>query len=287
MMKNKNYCSFIRKKVCMFKFKLTFIVVALLFIQTITVAQDNYDPNHTAFDEVLKEFVKDGLVNYSELKQNPVQLNEYLDNLSKVKQQVFKSWNENEQLAYLINLYNAATLKLIIDHYPVESIKDIGWFLKGPWDQKFIDLFGDTITLNTLEHDIIRKDYDKPRIHMALVCAAMGCPTLRNEPYVGEKLNAQLDEDTKKFLNSKKGLQVDRSKKTVYLSSIFKWFGEDFVNKYSSKSSFEGFNQTEQSVLNFVSRYISDEDKKYLQAGDYSIKYLDYDWSLNERQVSK
>lgn len=239
------------------------------------------------YDELLKQYVQDGLVDYVGLKKNPQKLNQYLENLSKVKKDEFKSWPENEQLAYLINLYNAATLKLIIDHYPVDSIKDIGWFLKGPWDQKFVKHFGDTITLNTLEHDIIRKDYNEPRIHMALVCAAMGCPTLRSEPYVGETLDVQLNDDTRKFLNSKKGLQIDRGQKTVYLSSIFKWFGEDFVNKYASKSDLEGFSESEQAVLNFVSRYVSEDDRKYLQKGNYSIKYLDYDWSLNERQVNK
>ena len=267
--------------------KLTLMTILLLLAQGLTIADETYDPNHTAYDKLLKESVKDGLVNYAGLKQNPEKLNKYLENLNRIKKQEFNSWNENEQLAYLINLYNVATLKLIIDNYPVESIKDIGWFLKGPWDQEFVKLFGETITLSKLEHEIIRKDYDEPRIHMALVCAAMSCPTLRNEPYVGERLNAQLNEDTKKFLNSKKGLQIDRSKKTVYLSSIFKWFGEDFINKYSPESGFERFSKAEQAVLNFVSRYISDEDKKYLQTGDYSIKYLDYDWSLNERQVIK
>jgi peroxiredoxin len=240
---------------------------------------------HSLYDELLKQYVKDGLVDYAGLKNKPKNLNKYLKDLSHVSKDKFKSWDKNRQLAYLINLYNASTLKLIIDHYPLESIKDIGWLLKGPWDQKIVKLFGDTITLNTLEHEIIRKDYDEPRIHMALVCAAKGCPALRNKSYVGEKLDAQLDEDSKKFLNSKKGLQIDRQKKTVSLTSIFKWFGEDFINKYAPKSGFEGFNKTEQAVLNFSSRYLSEEDQAYLRAGNYSIKYLDYDWSLNEQHT--
>jgi len=271
----------------MFKIKLAIMTILLLLSQSLAMANKTFDPNHTTYNQVLKDFVKDGLVNYAGLKQTPHQLKQYLNDLSQVKKDIFKKWDKDQQLAFLINLYNSATLKLIIDHYPIKSIKDIGWFLKGPWDQKFVKLFGQTITLSTLEHEIIRKDYNEPRIHMALVCAAMGCPSLRNEPYVGEKLDAQLNDDTRKFLNSKKGLQIDRNKKIVYLTSIFKWFGEDFVNKYAPKSGFEGFNRTEQAVLNFVSRYVSQEDQKYLQTGNYSIKYLDYDWSLNERQVSK
>lgn len=223
-------------------------IVALFFLLSVTALAEEYkfDPNHTLYEDVLNQYVKEGLVDYAALQNDPHSLNRYLTDISRLPKKTFKSWEKDRQLAFLINLYNAATLKLIVDHYPVESIKDIGWFLKGPWDQKFVNLFGDTITLNTLEHGIIRKDYDEPRIHMTLVCAAMGCPTLRNEPYVGEKLDAQLDEDTKKFLNSKKGLQIDRSKKTVYLSFIFKWFSEDFVNKYSPESGFEGFKRMSQ-----------------------------------------
>lgn len=242
------------------------------------------DSNHTPYDSVLKDSVKDGFVNYANLKKNTHPLDQYLDHLSRVKRDEFKSWQENERLAYLINLYNAATLKLIVDHYPVESIKDIGGFFRGPWSQKFIKLFGDTVTLGTLEHEILRKDYDEPRIHVALVCAAKGCPPLREEAYTAAGLNAQLDDQSKTFLESPKGMRIDRSNKKVYLSSIFNWFGKDFINKYTPTSGFDGFNKTEQAVLNFCGRYVSEEDREYLQAGNYSIQYLDYDWSLNEKK---
>jgi hypothetical protein len=271
----------------MFKIKLTLVAIVLLCLQAITTADEVFDPNHTTYDKVLKEFVKDGLVNYAGLKQNPQQLKQYLNDLSQVKKDIFKKWDKDRQLAYLINLYNAATLKLIVDNYPIESIKEIGSFFKGPWNQNVVKLFGDTITLNTLEHEIIRKDYDEPRIHIALVCAAKGCPPLRSEPYIGKKLDVQLDEQSKIFLRGSTGLQIDRQNKIVYASSIFKWYGEDFINKYTPNSGFKDFNKTEQAFLNFCSLYLSQADQKYLQTGDYSIKYLDYDWSLNERHVKK
>ena len=244
---------------------------------------------HPDYNEVLKQFVENGFVNYAGLKNNPGKLNQYLETLSRVPEEEFESWKTNRQLAYLINLYNAAALKLIIKNYPVESIKDTGGFFTGPFDQKFIRLFGNTVALDTIEHEIIRKKYDEPRIHFALVCAAKSCPQLRNEAYTAYRLDSQLNDQAKTFLSSRKGLRIDRSKKKVFLSSIFKWFGEDFLNKYipESESKFKSFDKTERAVLNFITHYLSSDDKKYLQSADYTIKYLNYNWSLNEIQENK
>lgn len=247
----------------------------------------SFEAGYAIYDKLLNQFLKNESVNYSELKKNPELLNRYLSEMAEVDKSSFKKLTEDQQIAYLINLYNAATLKLIIDHYPVESIKDIGWFLKGPFDQQIVKLFDDTVTLDTLEHKILRKDYDEPRIHAALVCAAKGCPPLKDEAYRGNKLDQQLDEQVKVFLESDRGLQIGREENVVYLSSIFKWFGEDFVNKYTPHSGFDGFNERERAVLNFCSRYVSEDNQRYLQTGDYSIEYLDYDWSLNEIKDNK
>lgn len=261
------------------------ILVTILAVSGIPVvaADTVFDPNHTSYNNVMRKTVKDGLVDYAGLKRDHEMLDSYLTGLSKVKQREFKSWDENKQLGYLINLYNATTLKLIIDNYPVKSIKDIGSFFKGPWKQPVVKLFGKSITLNTLEHKIIRVDYNEPRIHVALVCAAKGCPPLRNEAYTGEKLNSQLDDQVKVFLNNPVTFRIDQQNSTVYISPIFKWYGEDFIKKFTPKAGFGGLNKTEQAVLNFSSRYLSEVDKKYLAAGGYSVKYLDYDWSLNEQ----
>lgn len=263
------------------------VVAFLVFVGPSVAAEAVFDSNHTLYDGVLKGFVKEGLVNYAGLKENPESLNQYLADLSKVKEQEFKSWNELQQIAYLVNLYNAATLRLIVNNYPVKSIKDIGSFFKGPWDQPVVRLFGKTITLNTLEHKIIRVDYDEPRIHLALVCAAMGCPPLRGEAYTSEKLNAQLDDQAKVFLKNPIKFRIDRQDSTIYLSPIFKWYGEDFVDKLTPEARLDGLNKTERAVLNFCSRYLSDADQKYLAAGGYSVRYLGYNWSLNEKKVKK
>jgi len=232
---------------------------------------------------LLKRYVADDRVDYKGLKVDIHALDRYLDSTDGVSEAVFNAWAASERLAFLINLYNAATLKLILDHYPITSIKKIGNFFKGPWDQPVVRLFGETITLDNLEHDIIRKEYNEPRIHMALVCAAKGCPPLRREAYVAEKLDAQLEGQSRRFLASPAGLRIDRGRKVAYFSSIFKWYGKDFVEAYLPSSAFTGLDKTERAVANFCSRYLPESDRDYLKAGGYSVKYLDYDWSLNAK----
>ncbi len=188
--------------------------------------------------------------------------------MSKIGKQEFNAWNKDMQLAYLINLYNAQTLKLIIDNYPVDSIKDIGSLFKSPWSLKIVPLFGENVTLDTIEHDIIRVDYKEPRIHLALVCAAISCPPLRSEAYRAEKLSQQLDDQGKIFFNStstkqnkkSKGLKIDDKNKTLYLSSILKWYKEDF-----------------DSVEVFVRKYVNNLPFYY------KIDWLDYNWNLNKQ----
>ena len=241
-----------------------------------------FDSSHAAYEALLNRVVADGRVDYKGLKADSASLDRYLDSTAGVAKVQFNAWPEPRQLAFLINLYNAATLKLIADHYPVDSIKDIGNFFRGPWDQPVVRLFGSVITLDTLEHDIIRKQYEDARIHMALVCAAKGCPPLRSEAYAAARLNAQLDEQAREYLSSPAGLHIDRNRRVVYFSSIFKWYGDDFVAGYAPSSGFVGLDKTEQAVANFCSEYLPAAQSAFLETGDYAVKYLDYDWSLNE-----
>jgi len=199
-------------------------------------------------------------VDYQGLKADPKPLTQYLVSAGEVSEAEFNAWTEPKQMAFFINLYNAATLQLILEHYPVESIKDIGTMFKGPWDQPVVTLFGKRITLNKLEHGIIRKQYDDPRVHMALVCAAKGCPILRSEVYTAEKLDEQLDDQSRQYLFTPAGLVINRAKGEARISSIFKWYGKDFT-----------------SVSAFIEQY-SGQNLDGLK-----IRYLDYDWALNER----
>jgi hypothetical protein len=222
--------------------------------------QSNTNAFYSEWDSVLQEHVKQGFVDYKGLQNQPENLKQFLEKATNVQKQDFEKWEKKEQLAFYINLYNALTIKLILSEYPVKSIKDIGNFFQGPWSRDVFSLFGNTITLNNLEHDIIRKQFNEPRIHLALVCAAKACPPLRSESYRAEILNELLENQAKNYLSSSNGLVIDEQKETIFISSIFKWYAEDF-----------------ESVPDFIQKYTSTSIKTY------SIRYLDYDWSLNEK----
>ena len=224
---------------------------------------------HALWARVLSKHVANERVNYEALQADPKELDQYLDAMAAVTEAEFNAWPVPEQLAYLINLYNATTLKLIIDHYPVESIKKIGSVLKGPWDQPVVRLFGETTSLGKVEHKILRKKYTEPRVHFALVCAARGCPPLRGEPFVAERLEEQLEDQGRRFLATAHKNSVDAPAGVVSLSPIFKWFEGDFVKKSPS-------------VLAFVQPYFPAGTPQDLAVGGYKIKYTSYDWSLND-----
>jgi len=235
--------------------------VVTLRASALMAQTQGFDHTNARYSALLQKHVNaSGMVNYRALKTAPQELTAYLDSLAGVTKTQFASWTEPQQLAFAFNLYNAATLKLIVDHYPVKSIRDIGNIFRGPWKQKVVRFRGETITLDDLEHGFLRKEYKEPRLHVALVCAAMGCPPLRNEAYVAEGLAAQLEDQSRTFLRSPKGLVIDRGAKVARISSIFKWYGDDFA-----------------SVPDFVARH-SGQDLT-----DLKMDYLDYDWSLNEQ----
>ncbi|WP_424096253.1 DUF547 domain-containing protein [Moorena producens] len=236
--------------------------------------------NYDDYATVLKTHVNNkALVNYQELQKKPEQLETFNASLGAVDTSTYQSWDEAEKMAFLINAYNSFTLESIIDQNPLKkSIRDI----KGVWKGRQFNIAGESKTLDNIEHKTLRTQFNEPRIHMALVCAAISCPPLRNEPYTGEKLDQQLDDQTQNFLVSPHGFRIDRQKGTVYLSSIFKWFGEDWKKTYGVDDKFTG-NANQRAVLNFISDYLSPEDQEYLEQGNYKIKYLNYDWSLNKQ----
>lgn len=195
----------------------------------------------------------------------------YLDELQAVK---VSALNRPEQMAYWINLYNALTVNTILGHYPVRSIKDIdispGLFANGPWDAKLLHIEGERISLNDIEHRILRPIWRDPRIHYAVNCAAIGCPDLQDRAYVPEELDQMLDEAAVRFINHPRGASVDKQGRLV-LSSIYKWFGEDFGDDLDR-------------ILEHIREYASDELKDKIPTdGRVKVKYR-YDWSLNDAE---
>ncbi len=240
------------------------IILFVLLLTSQLVNADTLDQSNQQYQEVLNSYVKGGLVDYSGLKSDPKDLNQYLEQTASISKETFDGWSKNEQLAFLINLYNAQTLDLIADNYPVKSIKDIASDSDGPWEQPIVPLFGEKITLNTLENEIIRKNYPEPRIHFALICAAMGCPDLMNTPYQPKTLDKQLDQQTKVFLLDPEKNSIDTNQEILMLSPIFDWYQEDFIKQSGS-------------VIEFVNPYFGNE-----ATGGFKIEYTNYDWSLND-----
>ncbi len=245
-----------------------------------TIANVTTTFSYQDYEKVLKTYVNSqGLVDYEKLQANRNALDEFNQALGAISPNVYNSWSETEQIAFLINAYNSLTLQSIIDQNPLKkSIRNI----PGVWKIRKFKLAGESQTLDNIEHDILRKKFNEPRIHAALVCAAISCPPLRNEPYLPEKIDSQLKDQVNKFLASPHGLRIERDNNRVYISSIFKWFGEDWLTTYSVENKFSG-NKKEKAVLNFISQHLSPSEREYLEKGQYKISYLDYDWSLNKQ----
>lgn len=244
------------------------------------------------YGKVLKTYVNDrGLVNYQGLKKDRKGLDDFALQVSRLDRKIYDTWSDKEKIAFWINVYNGLTLQTIIDRYPIRwsllksviyprnSIRQIS----GVWDRLTFRVMGEDTTLDGIEHGKLRAHFNEPRVHMALVCAAMGCPPLRNEPYTADRLDAQLDDQATRFLRNPKKFRIDRENKRVYLSPIFDWFGDDFIKTYGTKEERPGFSPKELAVMRFVSHYVPDSDRGYLSTGSFSVSYLPYDWSLNEQ----
>lgn len=252
--------------------------------------------DYSNYDSVLKSFVNEkGMVDYPNLKARPAQLDAFVTALGGLNQQTYEKWNDRDKIAFWLNAYNGLTLKVIIDNYPIKSswLKSRIWpknsirQISGVWDEITFNVMGRKLTLEHVEHKILRAKFDEPRIHVAMVCAAMGCPPLRREPYEGDKLDQQLDDQTRRFLGDSEKFRIDRSNGVVYLSEIFKWFGGDFVNKYSPETNIGGHDKKDSAVLNFIAKHLDDTQKGYILAGNFKIKYVDYDWTLNEQKAAR
>ncbi|MDA7505865.1 DUF547 domain-containing protein [Verrucomicrobia bacterium] len=250
-------------------YRLTSIIVRwVLVMLALAVTQIwAFDSSHALWNKTLKRHVKDGLVDYKGLKRNSIDLEIYLKSISQSPRSEFDLWSSDEQLAFLINLYNAATIQLIVDAYPVKSIKDIGFLPHAAWRQKRIHLWEEKISLNHLEHDIILpRARHLPAIHFALVCAAKGCPQLRSEAYTGSLLKTQLEHQGQVFLRNTSKNRISKLEQVLYLSPIFEWYAEDFE-------------RVSGSVKNYLTKHAAHIFQTNLSR--YKIHYTRYDWSLN------
>jgi hypothetical protein len=248
-------------------------VAAVLCVAPASVAGDR---SHSAFTDLLQTYVAaDGRVDYSAWKRSDTDIQKlagYLGNLSRVNANALP---QPAAIAHYLNLYNASMIKLALEHYPVSSVKKIGGF-GGPWKMKYIQTAKGLISLDEIEHGILRKRFKEPRIHFALVCASVSCPPLRVEGYEGDRLDTQLaDQERRFFTDTTKnrwrietaGILSKSDRLALELSSILKWFEADFGG--------------EKGVVNRLRPYLSPAAAALIDQSRYEADYLDYDWSLN------
>jgi hypothetical protein len=233
--------------------------------------------DHSAFDELLKKHVVKGMVDYVSFA-NAGPFKEYLQSLERAD---IARLDEKERLAFWINAYNAYTIALINEHEERASIRnikqDVGLVrARSPWKEPVVKAAGKTYSLDDVENEIIRKQFREPRIHFALVGAAMSCPPLRSEAYTGAKLDAQLEDQARSFvLDSARGSRVDAKNGVVYASKIFDWYKEDFGGG-------------DAALGRFLARYYGDSpEKQLLLGGHFKVSYLEYDWTLNSRYLAR
>jgi hypothetical protein len=219
--------------------------------------------DHSEFGALLARHVRSGVVDYAGFKADEARLDQYLATLETVDPEGLA---RNEQFAFYINAYNAWTIKLILTGYPgLKSIKDLGSIFQSPWKREIARINGKTLTLDDIEHNILRPNFKDPRVHFAINCASKSCPPLISEPYRGATLDAQLNKVTRDFVNAPGSYRLDGD--ILWVSSIFKWFSGDFND----------------DPVGFYRKYAEGNLKKILEKKreHLQVKYLDYDWSLN------
>ncbi|MFT5697963.1 MAG: hypothetical protein ACI8ZB_000817 [Desulforhopalus sp.] len=257
------------------------LILTLLFSFSASAFGEGFD--HNPWNSLLQTHVKlvDGgkttAVDYSGMQQQRELLTSYLQELSDVEGKEFYQWSTSDQLAFLINAYNGWTVELILTRYPdLKSIKDLGSFLQSPWKKKFIPLLGEIRSLDDIEHGLIRAEgsYNDPRIHFAVNCASIGCPALRPEAYRGDILEQQLQDAELLFLSDpSRNRFVDG---VFEVSSIFKWYGDDFRKGWQGIDSLENYLLSHSELFGFDAKKANKPENKEIK-----IKFLKYDWELN------
>lgn len=257
--------------------------------KTNATEKENFDHQHKAWTHLLKTNVnvlRDGQaseLDYAAIKKNHRALKSYLASLSAVKPSQFNGWSKDQRKAFLMNAYNAFTVELILTKYPkLESIRDLGSLFSSPWSKEFVPLLGKTVTLDDIEHKMLRKPgaYDDPRVHFAVNCASIGCPPLREEAFVATRLNEQLNEQAKRFLSDRTRNRYSTKEEELQVSKIFDWYGGDFEKGHL------GIKSLEQFFAKYAELLTDDKAAQDLiRKQEVDIEFLDYDWGLND--VSK
>jgi len=235
-----------------------------------------FDQTHAAWTKLLEAHVKAMRVDYAGMQKDAPALDAYLKELESVQTLAYTQWKTSEQLAFWINAYNAFTVKRVLRSYPFERVDQLGPEKKGPWDEAFIPLghlWSGTkqkdITLNDIEHRIIRPLFKDARVHAALNCAAASCPPLLEQAYRADRLEAQLLTRVWGWMQSTKLNRFDAGTKTLQVSKLFEWYAQDFVDAAGS-------------VPAWIAKHGGLADSAWLTGADVKLTYLEYSWTLND-----
>ncbi len=258
----------------------------LLLTSAAAWTQTGFDHRHSAWTNLLKRHValvrggQASRLSYAGMATDRLELGHYLAVLSTVTRAIFDQWNLSQQQAFLINAYNAFTVELILTRYPdLKSIKDLGGVFSSPWKRQWFQLLGATRSLDDLEHGLLRKPgvYDEPRVHFAVNCASVGCPMLREEAFDAVSLEAQLEQQTQRFMADRTRNRWNPKTARLEISKIFDWYGDDF------RQGFKGISNLEQFLAAHANRLAdAPADRQFLRTGRIAIDFLDYDWRLND-----
>jgi Protein of unknown function, DUF547 len=241
-----------------------------------------FDHNYTAWEALLKKHVrwlpdnKQSRANYKGFAADRADLSKVLESLSSVSQAQFNVFSKEQQMAFLVNAYNAFTIDIVLSKYPdIKSIKELGSFNRGPWKNEFFTLLGAKHHLDWIEHEQLRTKYAEPRIHVAVNCASIGCPALYPEAFTAPRMDAMLEDGMRRFLGDRTRNKYEGGK--LQVSNIFKWFKEDFEKGNKS------FVKLEDVFAKYADLLTTDETaRNQIKAKSLSITHLDYDWSLND-----
>jgi hypothetical protein len=263
------------------------LAFALLFACAATAAPAaGFDHRHAAWDALLARHVRlaaDGnasRVDYRGFAADRGVLQRYLASLSAVPQAQFDRWSKAQQFAFLANAHNAFTIERVLTRYPhFTSIRDFGRVFGNPWKDEFFTLLGARRSLDWIEHDVLRAPdrFDDPRVHLALNCASIGCPMLLNHAFTAAVLDAQLDDLMRRLMSDRTRNRYDPRRRVVELSPIFDWYGRDFAHGH------HGYSRLQDLVANYADQLAdAPADRQALRAGSVPIRFLDYDWTLND-----
>ncbi len=255
-----------------------------------TFGEPKFDHTHALFDSVPQKHVKKGLVNYRALLKDRKYLHRYLAAIGKVKWDDYTGWTRNQKLALWINAYNALTIEVILRHYPIGKPNPVSPYpehsirhIDEVWSKPIWKVTGKLYNLDHIEHEIMRKELKEPRIHFVIVCASIGCPLLENRSFPAETLEQRLEAAADNSINRDGKVRVDVENETVWFPMIFDWFGEDFIDSHTDTSLFEGRTKIEKGLLSFIYKRVTGKKKEMKRKNKFSIKYISYDWGLNEQ----